>query len=78
MVIAVTESSVYQNCEIWISFAHGNELRYIPCHLTASALGEDASCGLLFFHAEPAVIVFQNFVELERKRLGVFGTVCLT
>ena len=51
VVIAVAVSSISQNCEVWITFGHGNRLRYIPCHRIANKLGTDASCGLLFFHA---------------------------
>ena len=51
VVIAIAVSSVLQNCENWVAFGHGNNLRYIPCHLLSSGLGTDASKGLLFFHA---------------------------
>lgn len=51
VVIAIAVSSVLQDCELWIAFGHGAKLRYIPCHLIAAELGNDASWGLLFFHA---------------------------
>ena len=51
VVIAVTVSSILQNCEVWKAFGHGNKLRYIPCHRIANKLGTGAFCRLLFFHA---------------------------
>lgn len=51
VVIAIAVSSILQNCENWVAFCHGNNLRYIPCHLLSAGLGTDASKGLLFFHA---------------------------
>ena len=63
MVIAVAVSSIFQKCEVWIAFGHGNKLRYIPCHLIANKLGTDASCGFLFFHTASGcetVLVFRG------------------
>ena len=51
VVIAIAVSSVLPNCEMWIAFGHGAKLRYIPCHTIASALGNEASWGLLLLHA---------------------------
>ena len=67
VVIAVAISSIFQNCEIWVAFGHGNKLRYIPCHLIASELGKDASCGLLFFHAVSGCDTVSAFRGVGKK-----------
>ena len=43
VVVAVSVSSIFQTCEVWIAFAHCNKLRYITCHIIANELGTDAS-----------------------------------
>ena len=51
VVIATAVSSVLQDWVIWIALCHDATLRYIPCHLIAAELGNDASWGFLFLHA---------------------------
>ena len=67
VVIAVAVSRIFQNCEVWVAFGHGNKLRYIPCHLIANALGTDASCGLLFFHAVSGCDTVSAFRGVGKK-----------
>ena len=67
VVIAVSVSSISQNCEVWIAFGHGNKLRYIPCHRIANELGTDASCGLLFFHAVSGCDTVSAFRGVGKK-----------
>ena len=78
VVAAVSLSSIFQNCEVWIAFGHGNKLRYITSHLIANELGTDAFCRLLLSTLYQDVILFQHSVGLERKQPGLFGAVCLT
>ena len=67
VVIAVAVSRIFQNCEVWGAFGYGNKLRYIPCHLIANALGTDASCGLLFFHAVSGCDTVSAFHRVGKK-----------
>ena len=74
VVIAVAASSILQNFKVWIAFRHGNELRYIPCHRIPNMHLADFSFSTLC----QDVILFQHFVGLERKQLGLFGPVWFT
>ena len=46
VVLATAVSNVLQDCEIWVAFGHGSKLRFIPCHLIATKLGNDGSRGI--------------------------------
>ena len=72
VVIAVAVSSILKNCEVWIAFGHGNELRYIPCHRIANKLGTDASCGLLFIHAVSGFYTVSAFRGVGKKTARAF------
>lgn len=67
VVIAITVSSLLEDSEIWVAFGHGNQLRYIPCHLISSTLGTDASRGLLLFHALTGCDVCSSFHGIGKK-----------
>ena len=75
VVIAVSATTFLPNCEIWIAFGHGSNLRYIPCHRISAKLGIDASRGLLFFHAFTGCDVCSAFYGIGKKTAwGVFRT----
>ena len=67
VVIAMAVANVFQNCEIWVAFGHGDKLRYIPCHLIAKELGKEASHGLLFFHAVSGCDTVSAFRGIGKK-----------
>ena len=67
VVIAVSESSIFQSFEVCRAFGHGNKLRYITCHLTANELGTDASCCLLFFQAMSGCDTISAFPGVGKK-----------
>ena len=75
VVIAVSASTSMPNCEIWIAFGNGSNLRYIPCHTISEKLGTDSSRGLLFFHAITGCDVCSSFYGIGKKTAwGVFRT----
>ena len=41
VVLAIAVATVLKECELWVAFGHGSKLRYIPCHLISSELGNE-------------------------------------
>ena len=66
VVLAVAASSVL-DCELWVAFGHGQNMRYIPCHLISEKLGAHSSKGLLFFHAFTGCDVCSSFHGIGKK-----------
>ena len=42
---------MFEGCEIWLTFGHNKNFRYIAAHTIAAELGDDWCNGLLFMHA---------------------------
>ena len=47
VILAIEAATWLPNCELWIEFGHGTNLRYIPAH----KIGQDKSRALPFFHS---------------------------
>ena len=67
VVIAIAASRSMPNCELWVAFGHGATLRYIPCHMIAASLGDEASQGLLFLHALSGCDTVSSFHGIGKK-----------
>ena len=66
VVIAIAMSKIL-NCELWIAFGHGSKVRYIPCHIINSKLGNMLSKSLLFFHAFTGCDVCSSFHGIGKR-----------
>ena len=51
VVLAVSRSVCFPNIEVWVAFGVGKQLRFIPAHDIAIALGVEKARGLPFFHS---------------------------
>ena len=67
IAISIATSSALQHCELWVAFGHGTRRRYIPCHLIARQLGEEASKALLFMHALTGCDTVSAFHGIDKK-----------
>ena len=67
IAISIVTSSALQHCELWVAFGRGTRRRYIPCHLIARQLGEEASNALLFMHALTGCDTVSAFHGIGKK-----------
>ena len=79
IVMAVSCFSVLQALglkELWIAFGQGRNLRWIPVHDLAVALGPDKTSGILFFHSFTGCDVVSAFRGKGKKSAWQTCDVC--
>lgn len=62
--------------ELWIMFGHGQNLRWIPVHDMASAIGPTKASGILFYHAFTGCDVTSAFRGKGKKSTWQAWDVC--
>ncbi len=67
VVLAIAESQKMENVKLWVAFGTGKNLRYIPVHEIASALGPEKAMALPVFHAFTGCDTFSTFANIGKK-----------
>ncbi len=67
VVLAVAESQKMEDVKLWVAFGTGKNLRYIPVHEIASALGPEKARALPMFHAFTGCDTVSSFANIGKK-----------
>ena len=69
VVLAVSRSACFPNIEFWVAFGVGEQLRFIPAHDIATALGVEKVRGLTFCHS---FIGYDSFIIWRQGQENLF------